>query len=124
MRTLLLVFLVCPVLWSQPQKPPESTPTTKAHGAESTQEQKESSKGQRPADGKAKATTADEQAESIPSKRGAQTKTNEELETNRRLALFTGLLVGVGVVQFLALLWQATALRSEEHTPELQPPIY
>jgi hypothetical protein len=110
MRTqVLVVSLLWSTVCSQAQEPPKPPPRTETNSAKTAGDKKDSTQDQRPAD--SKAATIKKQSEAEPGENTAETKPNEELEVNRRLALFTGLLVAVGVIQSFALFWQARVLR-------------
>jgi hypothetical protein len=114
MRTLLLVCLACSTLCSQPQQPPKTAPTAKTKSAEGAQGEKESGNRQEPADKRATAVV-NNPAEAGPKKDTTQDKATEELQIDWWLAVFTGLLVAVGTVQFAALFWQGRTLRHHSH---------
>jgi len=123
MRTQVLVLcLLCLTTWSQAQQPPKPAPSAKADSAKAAGGKERSDRDQYPAEGTV--VIINNQAEPVPRESAAKAETDENLKINRRLALFTGLLVAVGVIQFIALVCQARALihhsklikRSSQHT--------
>jgi hypothetical protein len=95
---------------SQAQQPPKSAPSTKTNSAKATAGKEHADRNQYPAENPV-VTIINNQTEPAPQESAAKAETDENLKVNRRLALFTGLLVAVGIVQFVALFWQGTVLK-------------
>jgi hypothetical protein len=88
MRTLLLASLVCSTLWSQPQIPPEGPPLPIEKRAEGAASKEETSKRRQAPD--ENTPTIKNQVKASSKEATSDTKTNEELEINRKLTEYTG----------------------------------
>src|ERR1035438_4925887 len=104
MRTLSLLVFSAILAWSQAHQPPEPPPVTKANGAETAQTKEATGKYQRPPANES--ATLEKIGEANPHEPNTKANT-EEVEINRHLATFTGLLVLVGILQIAALVAQA-----------------
>jgi hypothetical protein len=85
--------------------PPEPAPVTKANSTETAQTKKAGGDQQQLAKNEAAPL---ETGEGKPNTQNTGTRTKQELEINRQLARFTGLLVLVGLLQLMALAVHAT----------------
>jgi hypothetical protein len=102
---ILLILLLASATWSQAQEPPKSAPVAKTNRANTAQDKKASGDEHQPA--KDELPSIKQSGERAPEKEHATADANEELDINRRLATFTGILALVGALQLIALTVQA-----------------
>lgn len=112
MRTLNLLVFSASLMWSQAQRPPESPPVPEQKGAESTTH-KEKTDEHRQGPDNAAPIPEENYTKPLSKETPANPKEEDKLETDRKLADYTGklatftkLLVVVGILQFLALIAQ------------------
>ena len=106
MLTLLALLLVVTLpLAPQPSKSPPKPPAAKNESAEPAPTQKKAADEHQPA--KSDLPPLEPPQKRSPNQEPAKTNADEELNLNRRLTTFTGLLVAVGFLQLVALLAQA-----------------